>query len=302
MKPRSLIRALTFSAVTAAAGSLTNAASACAVCGTGDQTLTATGTEQPYAGMFRSVLEMRYLTDRLGRPGVDEVSIRELRTDVMAVWAPHANWFLMADVPLAYRQVSEASLARTETWGLGEVELSAKWFVLRERPFAPRWQLALLGGIKFPTAARRENAVGELIAAEAQLGTQSLDAFGGAALSTSIGPWAAYSSIQWFEPLLIRAPIEPGRSLRASVAAQYQAGASVALRVLADARWDQHGRESGERDPNSGGAIVFAGPELLVSPFEGTLWQLGLRLPIVEALDGAHTEGAIWRTAVAVDW
>ncbi|HKO89712.1 MAG TPA: hypothetical protein VJU61_01085, partial [Polyangiaceae bacterium] len=59
---------------------------ACAACDSGDPTLTALGTEQPFAGRLRSALGLRYRTDAIGVPGVDEMNIRDLRADLSVAW------------------------------------------------------------------------------------------------------------------------------------------------------------------------------------------------------------------------
>ncbi len=277
-------------------------AEACAGCDSGDPTLTAAGTEQPFAGRLRSALELRYRTDSLGRPGVDQSRIREVRTDVSLAWAPSEDLFLLAGVPLLYRKLENDNLAQDEVWALGELTLRAKWFVLRDRALAPRWLGAVLVGLKFPTAPRLKDRAGRYLALEAQPGSGSLDGFVGPSLAAFAGAFSGYVSLYWLEPLLTRAPLTPGGSLRASAACQWQIQEPVALRVASDLRWEQPNREAGQVDPNSGGAIVFAGPDLLWSPIMDFSMLLGARFPILERLRGGHAEGPIFSVALVRDW
>jgi hypothetical protein len=296
-------RSLSAAALLAAAALLwPRAGQACAPCGSGDSTLTSTGTEQPFLNRVRSAAELRYRTDAIGRAGVDRAQLRELRADLSTAWAVRDDLFLLASLPLLYRELSEETLARSELRGVGDVELSAKWFVWRDRPFAPRWLVAALGGVKLPSAPWHEDAQGALLPLEAQPGTGSLDVSAGAALAFFAEALSAYGSVLHREPVLTRALLQPGRSLRASAALQYQLAESFAARGLCDARWDQKSREAGQLAPHSGGAIAYLGLELLVSPFTDFSVVPGARLPLLQRLSGAHREGPIFSLALIRDW
>lgn len=277
-------------------------ASACAPCGSGDSTLTSAGTEQPFLGRLRSAAELRYRTDAIGRPGIDRMSIRELRADVSMAWAARDDLFLLASLPLLYRDVTETSLAQSEIRSLGDVELGAKWFVWRDRDFAPRWLVAVLGGVKLPTAPWREDTPGRPLPLEAQPGSGSLDLSFGASLAFFGDELSAYVSLQQREPIVSRSQLEPGRSLDASAALQYQLTEPLAARGLCELRLDQSSRQAGERDPNSGGAIAYLGAELLLSPFADFSIVPGVHLPALQRLHGSHDEGPILSLALIRDW
>jgi hypothetical protein len=277
-------------------------AKACASCGCGDATLTALGVEQPFAGRLRSSLELSYRTDALGRPGIDELRLRELRADASIAWAPIDTLFLLVSVPLLYRQAWDPSLATSDAWGVGDAELRAKWFVFRDRAFAPRLLVATTFGVKLPTAPWQTDGNGQRVPLEAQPGTGSLDSLLGASVSTFQGDVSAYASAQLALPLLTRAPLEPGRSLRASLALQHQTMRWLALRAAADGRWDVASHEAGLRDPDSGGWVVFLGGDTLLSPAPDLNVSIGMRVPVVDALTGAHDEGPRISVALIRDW
>jgi hypothetical protein len=274
----------------------------CASCGCGDPTLTGLGMEQPFAGRLRSALELSYRTDSIGNPGRDQVELREARADASIAWAPIDTLFLSAIVPSLYRQALDATLTRAETWGIGDVELRAKWFAYRDRAFAPRLLLAAVGGVKLPTAPWQSDSQGNLVALEAQPGTGSLDLLLGISLSTFQGATSSYASIQWSLPQVSRAPLEPGNSLRASLALQHQLVAALALRAAADGRWDAQSHEGGRPDPNSGGWVLFLGGDVLVSPMVDLSLSFGVRAPAASGLAGAHEEGLRASAAVMRDW
>lgn len=281
---------------------LSGRASACASCGCGDPTLTAMGVEQPFQGRLRSALELSYRSDRIGTPGVDELSLRELRADAALAWAPIDTFFLVASVPFVYREARDASLAQSDAWGLGDIELRGKWFAYRDRAFAPRILVALVGGLKLPTAPWQKDPDGERAPLEAQPGTGSLDLLLGPAIAVFAGDVSAALSAQWFQPITTRAPLEPGSSLRGSLALQHQTLAWLALRALSEGRWDRPAYEDGERDPNSGGWVLFAGGDVLVSPAEDVSIAVGARAPVLEQLEGEHDEGPRFALALVRDW
>ncbi|MEY4548931.1 MAG: hypothetical protein RL685_5126 [Pseudomonadota bacterium] len=298
------LRPRTAGALLVAAASLSWAARsvACGPCGSGDTTLTSAGTEQPFLGRLRSAAALRYRTDAIGVPGLDRARIRELRADVSTAWAVRDDLFLLASLPVLYRDVTEESLARNELRSIGDVELGAKWFVWRDRSFAPRWLVATLGGVKLPTAPWREGAPERPLPLEAQPGSGSLDLSFGASLAFFSDALSSYVSLQLREPMVARSELEPGRSLHASAALQYQLGEPVALRGLCELRLDQSSRERGERDPHSGGAIAYLGAELLLSPFSDFSLAPGARLPALQRLRGSHEEGPIFSLALIRDW
>jgi hypothetical protein len=283
-------------------GAAPRLASACATCEAGDSTLTVAGTELPFAGRLRSALELRRRTDSIGRAGLDETRISELRADVSTAWVPFESLVLMARVPLIYRDVRDASLAHSETWGVGDIELRAKWFLFEDRAFAPRVLVAWGLGAKLPVAPSQRDARGERLPLEAQPGSGSLDLVTGPSLSIFSGPLSAYLGVQWSEPLLARAPLDPGRSVSGSFAAQYQLTPWAALRPALDALWSRPSRENGARDPNSGGQLLLAGADALFSAAEDSSVLIGFRLPALERLRGAHEQGAIVSLALLHDW
>jgi hypothetical protein len=301
MPPRQLVSRLLLGCLGVGGGAAPDAR-ACATCETGDPTLTVAGAELPLAGRLRSALELRRRTDSIGRPGLDEMQISELRAELSTVWSPVESVALMAAVPMLYRDVTDASLARSQAWGLGDLELRARWLCLRDRDFAPRWLFAWTLGAKLPLAPWHENARGERLPLEAQPGTGSLDLLLGPSLTWLHGTFSAYLSAHWSEPLATRDPLEPGRSLRGSLALQYQLVTWAAVRSAADGRWGQPSREDGVRDPDSGGYLLLGGVDALFRPWEDASVLLGFRLPVYQGLTGAHEEGPTVSLALLYDW
>jgi hypothetical protein len=284
------------------AATLSVCAHACAACGCGDPTLVSAGTEQPFAGRLRGSLEFRYRTDAIGEPDVDRLFVREMRADLSLAYAPFSELFLMVTLPFVHRSVEEANLTNERVWGPGDAELRAKLFVYRDRELAARVLVAGNLGVKLPTAPFHENSAGETLPLEAQPGTGSLDVLFGPSLALVDGKFSAYASAQLALPIASRDAVSPGISQRSTLALQYQPWLWLAFRPAADSRWDTKSKERGRPERDSGGFVLFAGGDVLVSPLTDFTLAAGLRLPVWQVLQGFHDEGAVGSLSAAIDF
>jgi hypothetical protein len=274
---------------------------ACAACGCGDPTLTSMGTEKPLQNRVRVSLEGRQRTDAIGRPSADELRLVEQRIDLQAAWAPHQRVFLALTLPVLRRSVRYVNLATEEQSGLGDVVAEARVFLWQDRAFAPTKLISVLGGLKLPTSPQATDATHAALPLELQPGTGSFDPIVGVAYATFSPPWSTYASATARLPTAGREGSRASRNLRATVAGQRQ-WTWLALRAAVDARLDGRAIENGQPDPDSGGVIVFAGADLLVSPMTDLLIVVGARAPVWNGLFGAHHEGAVFSLALARDF
>lgn len=278
------------------------AANACSTCGCGDPTLTTLGAEKPYPWRVRAAVGAQYRTDSVGREGIDQVKLRELRTDAYVAVAPSSRLFLQVGVPLVTRSVETVSGAKSNAFGLGDIELRVKPFVWQDRDFQPRHLLALLGGLKLPTAQRQRGKDGALLPVEVQPGTGSLDPILGASYAFFSLPWSLYASLTFTAPAWSRDELRASPSLRTATVLQYQLVPAFAVRAGLDTRIDDKAYENGRASRDSGGVIVFASPELVVSPFADWLAALAVRIPFANALVGSHREGPLLALTLAHDF
>ncbi len=299
-----LRRATAGAAALGALGALASAgdAYACATCGCGDPTLTALGVEKPYQNRVRASIEGRYRTDRIGAPNVDEINLHEQRIDVQGAWAPHERVFLLLTVPIMRREVSYVNLARKLTLGLGDVELRAKVFLYQDTSEMPRHLISAIGGVKFPTAPLQRDDTGKLLPIELQPGTGSVDPILGLSYAYFPRPWSAYASVQAFFPTKGTEGFRASAALRSTVAVQYQVTTWFAPRLAIDTRLDGKALEDGASSRDSSGFIGFLSPEVLVSPMTDLMLYASVRIPILQALNGYHREGAIYTVGAAVDF
>ncbi|SET74267.1 transporter [Stigmatella erecta] len=276
-------------------------ASACATCACGDPTLTSMGTEQPFAGRLRLASTMRAWGLTSGASQDSAVSLRELRMDVSAAYVPLPWLTLAVTVPLQTRTVREVSLARERGWGIGDVEVSARATFFRDRNFAPNHLFSLLAGAELPTARTLKDTQGRPLSLDAQLGSGSVDPFAGVAYTGFQDAWSFLVSATGYLPTRGREDFRGGASLRGTLAAQYQPKARWALRLAADTRLEGKSDTLGVAETEGSGFIGFLSPDVLFSPTTDMVIQAGVRVPVLNRLNGYVRQTPILQAALVYD-
>src|SRR5262249_47281311 len=151
----------------------------------------------PYAGRLRAAVEVRQRTDAIGEQHVDRLSLSEQRIDTQLAWAPWSSTFLQLVVPTVHRSIDYFDGTRRSITSLGDIELRAKIFVWQDRSLASRHLVAVLGGLKMPTAPIQKGQIqGEpgnhRLPLELQAGTGSWDPLVGVSYSWFPRPWALF--------------------------------------------------------------------------------------------------------------
>jgi hypothetical protein len=275
---------------------------ACAVCGCGDPTITALGTEKPFRNRVRTSLELRHRSDTIGKAGEDALSLSEQRLDAQVAWAPHERVFLLVTVPALRREVSYVNLRREQSFGLGDVELRAKVFVWQDREKLPQHLLGASAGVKFPTAIDQRSGRGELLPIELQAGTGSFDPILGLSYAWFRFPVMIYASVNGTYPTKGRYAFRASPSLRFTAAAQYNVTSWFAPRIGIDARLDGKGEENGTLARDSGGFLGALSFEALFTPTQDLLVFVAVRVPVIQALLGFHQEGSYLSAGIAYDF
>jgi hypothetical protein len=284
---------------------LPRAARACATCTCGDPTLTVMGAQQPFAQRLRLSLSVQHRTDALGREGIDRVELQEQQLLASVAYAP-AQWLMLsATLPLVRRELTYVNLARDTFVSPGDVELRGRAFIYRDRSFAPRHLLALVGGLRVPTGPLERDSAGDYAEPELQPGTGSFDPLGGVSYAFFADPWSAYASEIVYVPTPSRAGFQVGASWRGSHTVQYQLGTAWAVRLGANFRLEDKTRRevAGQTrdEPDSGGFVLFATPSLVFSPMTDLILNLNVNVPVYNRLLGAHDEGPIVMLGAAYD-
>ncbi len=259
------------------------------------------GTEKPFRNRVRASVDARYRTDKIGEPGVDQIKLAETRLDGQLAWAPHERVFVLGSLPFLRRSVGYVNGAETDTFALGDVELRAKAFIFADRTFAPRHLYALHAGLKIPTAPRQRGDDGRFLPIEVQPGTGSWDPMFGMSYAFFARPWSFYASAQGSVPARGTAEFRASPSVRTATSVQRQFAPQIAARLGVDTRLDARSYEGGRPERDSSGFIAFLSPELLLSPTTDLLFVLSVRVPVVQALAGFHSEGPVFGIGVAYD-
>jgi hypothetical protein len=280
-------------------------AHACAVCACGDPTLVTMGAELPFTGRTRASVELLARSDRVGRPGIDQVTLHEQTATLGLAWAPGPRWVGALTLPVGRRAVTDARLARTVAGSPGDLGVRARAVAL-SRTGPGRHALGPSLGLRLPTAPVGRAADGTPLPMSAQLGGGGVRGSAGAWGLWSRAAWSAWASAEAELPApggSLRGFAEsPGPGLRASTLAQWQPGLRAGVRAGFDGRADTPARDRrGQPARDTGGALVFTRADLIWSP--GTDWVLvaGGAVPVWDALRGAHDEGPTFTVGLTRD-
>lgn len=266
-------------------------ASACGTCSVGDPTLTIVGFEQPEQNRIRTSATLRYRNDSIGEPDVDQLTLSEQRMELGGAYSPTDRVSLSLMMPVVHRLITEVNLAEASIWAPGDLDFRVRGVVWRDREFAPRHLVSLIGGLEFPTSSIEYDENGVPLPLEFQAGTGSWDPIAGATYTMFSDPWSLYVSSIAIFPTEGIAETRASSSFRQTALGQYQPWHFLAFQLGAEFRFDGPGYIGGARDPNTGGYITYGTLGLVGLPQSKIMIHATAALPIVQRLDGTHREG-----------
>lgn len=280
---------------------------ACASCGCGDSTLTATGVEKPYANRVRLALEERFGVHESGE-GAGYEQAWTLRSSLSALWSPLDRLTIMGVVPLQSSWLVFPGQPTRSFTGLGDVELSLRGVIWRDRAFASRHLVSLVGGLKFPTGPRLTDDRAYPYPEDDQPGTGSFDPFAGASYAWFGSTLSSYASVSWRQTTPGRRSWQRGSQLGATVGAQLQPTGRIALGLSLDTRWaladsmpDPATTEGRVDVPNTGGVSLALTPSVLVSILEPWLLRVAVQIHVWDHWYGVQNESVVLLLSTAVD-
>jgi hypothetical protein len=293
-----LIRSLIAAAVVFAPAK----ALACATCGCGDPTLVVMGAEQPFAGRLRFGLQATGWSLSAGVPAVDEWRVAELRAEASVAYAPLPWLFISAAVPFQLRELSDISLAREGGFGPGDLDLRLRAYVFRDREMSANHLVAVTAGAIIPTRPDLRDGAGVPLSLDAQLSAGALTPLAGVAYSGFFGRLSAFASLSGFLPLRGYQGFRPGAGVRTTVAGQYQLLSWLGLRLGVEARYEGFAEEAdGGRDYLASGFLSYAAPDVIFSPVQDLVVQLGVRIPALVVTPLPFRPGPMVTLAMAWD-
>lgn len=257
----------------------------------GDPTLTMVGMEQPKANRARTSASLRVRNDSIGESNVDELTLSEQRMEFAAAYSPIDRLSLSLMMPVVHRLITEVNLAEASIWAPGDLDFRMRGVIWRDRKFAPRHLVSLIGGLEFPTSSIEYGPEGNPLPLEFQAGTGSWDPIAGASYGLFMDPWSLFVSSVAIFPTTGIGDTKASNSFRQTVFGQYQPWRFLAFQAGVELRVDGPGYIQGVRDPNTGGHITYGTLGIVGMPHEKALIHATAALPLIQRLDGTHREG-----------
>jgi outer membrane putative beta-barrel porin/alpha-amylase len=243
-----------------------------------------------------------------GDPAVESESQVENRFTALASYGFSDRFSLTARVPLSFRQLTATSPdsepETTNTTGLSDPEIYGQlrlWASRLNPTVGRRASLSLVAGVKTPWGQNDARQEGERVDEHAQPGTGSTDAFGSlvllylfdmqSSLFVSSGYRGTGSNDHGYRY---------GSTFTANVAYEHKLGSRVdgVLELnFRDARKDRVDAE-GTLDEDTGGALLYVTPRLLVSLGHGVVLRASAQIPTFKDLNGFQKERAVVNVGV----
>ena len=268
-------------------------ASACETCACGDPTITALGTERPFAGRFRLALLQDWR--EWSEPGdAGATRIDAFTTTAAIAYAPSPWLVLGASLPIGARSVVGPD-DHVFAWGTADASLDARALFYRTR----RHQLALTLGVIVPTTKPATDDHGKLLVDDAQPGNGDLATQAGLFYAYTRPPFAVFSSLRGILATPVTLDIAPGPALLGDVTGQWQPVAPVAITLGVDGRAALAG--TSPDGPFGEGVVTFVAAGVLVRTGADVVLGVVARAPVVVLRSDGDREGAAVTASVAVD-
>jgi len=266
---------------------------ACSVCGCDPAALTL-GLDRPSTNSMRVAVEDRYLTKESGLDSEFEGE-RENRMLVRAQFAAAKKFVAQIEVPffLWRDHVGTTGAVDDTARGLGDVQVTGRYELLRTGGFVPRHVLSLVGALKVPTGANNRSIDGD-IDEHIQLGTGSWD--------PSLGLWYTFGDHPWtwYSGGTVRLNTQNSRGFQYGNVVSGIAGVRRAfmnerffLSLEADARYAGYDHGADGIDPNSGGFLGYATAGAAVAIGADLLARMQVQVPVVADLRGLQNEHTV---------
>ncbi len=291
---------------------------ACASCSCGDPTLASVGSDIPFVGRLRAYSGLRLWTAE-----TDQGSLREARLDVVGTWSATSWLVLGVAAPLQVRELDLGTGAPIQGMGMGDLQLTARALMFRDRAFSPGHLVSLFAGLELPTATVVRDASGARAPLDAQLGSGSWDPLLGAGYAHFSGPWSGAVDLRLLIPTDGFEGHREGLSVTGALAAQFQPWTWLGFRLGTEARFEgpetsgaaepdpgssshalyvqaHGGIDHGSGGPAAGGWVAFASPGVIVSPVQDLMLQLAFHMPVVDTT--MHEAGPVVQVGATWDF
>ncbi len=278
-----------------------NTAWACATCLCGDPTITTMGTEKPFAGRMRVSVDYLTREEVIGLPYISKQTVQEERMTYNFSYALNEKWIFAASVPLVDKQVKRFDLSEDKASGIGDTDLSARWFIGDDNSFPAKNLWGVQFGVRVPTSKEKKSR-GTAIDFDAQPGA--------GATIPSVGVWYGRYQMPWFfyTSAVVQHAMDEGYQayqagdvLLATGHAQYAVNYQWALQLSLDGRFKERDSYNNVTDNDSGGMLIMASPGVAWTPIEDLVVNVSYQIPAIDKLNGEQEEKNVLRIGVAYD-
>jgi hypothetical protein len=276
---------------------------ACATCLCGDPTITTMGTEKPFAGRKRIGIDYLSRGETAAEPGVSEFEVTEERTTLSFSYALNTEWMFAAALPFVTKTVERFDDSRQSGSGVGDLDLSARWFLGKDESFPIKYLWGLQFGLRLPTSQEQEDDNGETLDIDAQPGVGATVPSVGIWYGRYAMPWFFYGSVAYQHA--ITEGIQDYKSGDVALFTgmmQYALNFGLALQLSIDGRARDYDKYDGVKDENSGGVLVMATPGLAWTPIEDLVLNMSAQIPFIENANGRQEEDPTYKIGVAYDF
>ena len=281
---------------------ISNSVWSCATCLCGDPTITTMGTEKPFAGRKRAGIEYLSRGEKVGEPGVSEFEVDEERVTYNFSYALNTDWMFAASLPFVTKTVKRYDLSEEQGSGIGDMDLSARWFVGKDTRFPARYLWGVQFGLRVPTSSEQESN-GVPIDIDAQPGAGATIPSFGMWYGRYAMPWFFYGSANYQHAVTEGYQgYQQGDVVLLTGLVQYALDYGVALQISLDGRFKDYDTYYDVRDDNSGGVLVMATPGLAWTPLEDLVINVSYQIPAIENPNGQQEEKPTLRVGVAYDF
>jgi hypothetical protein len=282
-------------------------ASACSICRCGDPTFNALGSAIYSPGQFRLALDWDRFDKENGvsDPGTGEITGHdaeiENRFTLSAAYSFGERFTLVGRLPVSVRHLTSSDAEgtmTTNTTGLSDPDFTALFRIWASGP-APglgrRAWVSLVAGVKTPWGRNNLSESGVRLDEHAQSGTGATDVYGGLSAAVLLDPQSSvFASFQYRRTGTNDYGYQYGRTTTANLAYERKLGHVVDAVVEVNGRHAEQDvvDADGNRDPNTGGDLVYLTPRLVIDLGGGFLARVAVQIPIVKSLYGEQTERA----------
>ena len=300
-------RALVVLAVVAALA-MPDRGEACSICRCGDTTFNALGKDGYAARGFRLAFDWERFDKEEGDPAVEAESQVENRFTLLASYGFNQKLTLTVRVPFSVRDMQTSAPGEptvdTHTNGFSDPEIFMQvrlWSSSMARGLGRRASLSLTGGVKTPWGQNDVQQDGERVDEHAQPGTGSTDAFGSLAFLYLFDPHSAlFASVGYRHTGTNDFDYRYGSTFLANLAYEHKLGRR--LDGIVETNFRHAAKDvvdaAGTPDEDTGGALLYLTPRLLVDAGHGIVFRAAVQIPVFRDLNGFQQEHPVVNVGV----